>query len=77
MLYEMRCDLVQFKKREKHPWKSVILVACNVTKSNTPKWVFFAFFKLYKWYQISQHITCIYNFKWYEKGVFTFLRYAV
>ena len=24
--------------------------ACNFTKSNTPSWVFFTFFKLYKWY---------------------------
>ena len=23
-------------------------VACNLTKSNTPPWVFFTFFKLYK-----------------------------
>ena len=27
------------------------------TKSNTPPWVFFTFFKLYKWYQIAQRIT--------------------
>ena len=25
---------VQFKKREKHPWRSVL--ACNFTKGNTP-----------------------------------------
>ena len=31
--------------------------ACNFTKSNTPPWVFFAFLKLYKWYQIVQSIT--------------------
>ena len=36
---------VQFKK------------ACNFTKINTPPWVFFTFFKLYKWYQIEQRIT--------------------
>ena len=24
--------------------------ACNFTKSNTPIWAFFTFFKLYKWY---------------------------
>ena len=43
-------DLVafsQFKKREKHPWRSV----------NTPPWVFFTFFKLYKCYQTAQRIT--------------------
>ena len=44
---------VQFKKREKHPWRSVTFS----TKSNTPSWVFFTFFKLYKWYQIAQNIT--------------------
>ena len=31
--------------------------ACNFTKSNTPPWGFFTFFKLYKWYQIVQSIT--------------------
>ena len=47
---------VQFKKHEKHPWRSVIFsqVAGSslqlYSKSNTPTWVFFAFFKLYKWY---------------------------
>ena len=42
---------VQYKKREKHPWRMLILVklqasACNFTKINTPPWVFFTFFKL-------------------------------
>ena len=35
------CNLVpfvQFKKREKHPWRKI----------NTPAWVFFTFFKLHK-----------------------------
>ena len=32
-------------------------LACNFTKSNSAPWVFFTFFKLYKWYQIVQHIT--------------------
>ena len=27
--------------------------ACNYTKSNTPPWKFFTFFKLYEWYQIA------------------------
>ena len=58
---------VQFKKREKHPWRSVnfskvlILVilgkACNFTKINTPPWVFFTFIKLCKCYQIAQGTT--------------------
>ena len=46
---------VQFKKCEKHPWRSVNFN--QVTKSNTPPWMFFTFFKLYKWYQIAQNIT--------------------
>ena len=29
----------------------LLLVACNLTKSNTPPWLFFTFFKLYDWYQ--------------------------
>ena len=33
------------------------VLACNFTKSNTPPYVFFTFFKLYKWYQITQRIT--------------------
>ena len=31
--------------------------ACNFTKINTPPWVFFAIFKLYKCYQIAQRTT--------------------
>ena len=39
---------VQFQKREKHPWRSVILVKLQakslyLTKSNIPLWVFFTF----------------------------------
>ena len=39
---------VQFKKREKHPRRSVTfsevaLLPCNFTKSNTPRWVFSRF----------------------------------
>ena len=58
------CDLVPFvqiKKCEKHPCRSVnsSIVAgfsCNFTESNSPPWVFFTFFKLYKWHQIAQSI---------------------
>ena len=32
-------------------------LACNFTKINTPPWVFLAFYKLYKWYQMAQRIT--------------------
>ena len=41
------------------------LLACNFIKSNTTPWVFFMYFKLYKWYQIPQSIT--YNMFWEEK----------
>ena len=35
-------------------------LACNFTKSNTPLWGFFTFFKLYQRYQIAQSTTyCI------------------
>ena len=37
---------VQFKKREKHPWRSVNfskVATCNFTKINAPPWVFFTF----------------------------------
>ena len=49
---------VQFKKREKHPRRSITHEgACNFTRINTPPWVFFTFLKLYKWYQIAQRTT--------------------
>ena len=61
-LKKFTCDVlrdvvpfVQFKKREKHPWGSVTFS----TKSNTPPWVFFMFFKLCKGYPIAQNITYI------------------
>ena len=39
-------------------WDLLMLYqACNFTKINTPPWVFFTFFKLYKWYQIAQRTT--------------------
>ena len=31
--------------------------ACNFSKINTPPWVFFTLFKLYKWYQITKRTT--------------------
>ena len=52
---------VQFKKREKHPWRSVNF-SNNFTKINTPPWVFFTFLKLYRWYQIVQNITNVHSF---------------
>ena len=52
---------VQFKKREKHPWRSVTFskaasLACNSTKSNNSPWVFFTFSKLYKPIRATQNI---------------------
>ena len=48
---------VQFKKREKDPWWSVIFSkAAGFTKSNSPLWVFFTFFKLCKWKETAQRI---------------------
>ena len=46
--------------------------ASNFTKINTPPWVFFPFFKLYKWYQTAQRTTYV-NFLlgiWKWKGIF-------
>ena len=47
---------LQFKKREKHPWRSVNS-ACNFAKINTTPGVFFTFSKLCKWFKIAQHTT--------------------
>ena len=44
---------VQFKKREKHPWRNVTFT----NKSNTHLWVLLTFFKMCKWYQTSQRTT--------------------
>ena len=43
-------SFVQFKKREKHSWRSVNfskVAGCSLrfAKINTPPWVFFTFFK--------------------------------
>ena len=37
-------------------WKTT-MEECSFAKSSTPPWVFFTFFKLYKWYQFAQRIT--------------------
>ena len=58
--------LLQSKKSGKHLWRSVtfskVASVCDLTKINTPPWVFFTFCKLYKWCQIAQNIH-IYSFK--------------
>ena len=61
-LIKLKCDalrdfvsFVQFKKREKKPWRSVTF--SKVAGFSTPPCLFLTFFKLYKWYQIAQSIT--------------------
>ena len=63
-LYVMRCTiwyhLYNLKNMANTHGGVLLLVqaeACNFTQSNTPPWMFFTFFKLYKWYQIAQRIT--------------------
>ena len=34
--------------------KQIKAEACNFTKSDTPPWAFFTFFKLYKWHQMAE-----------------------
>ena len=67
-IYVMRCaiwyHLDNWKNVKNTPRGVLILVklqaeACNFTKINTPPWVFFTFFELYKWYQIAQRTTYI------------------
>ena len=46
-------SFLQFKKHERHSWRSItfskkLVKSYNFTKSNTAPWVFFTFFKLYK-----------------------------
>ena len=53
---------IQFKKREKHPWRSVTFSVTVTTKSKTPPWMFFTFFKLYKWYEIAQSVSYLTDF---------------
>ena len=62
-------DLVPFAqfKNTNNTHRGVLLLvklqasACNFTKSNTPPWVFFMFFKLYECYQIAQSTTFLCN----------------
>ena len=62
-LFVMRCaiwyHLHNFKNVKNTHGGVIIFVklqaeACNFTKFNTPLWVFFTFFKLYKWCQVVQ-----------------------
>ena len=47
----------------------IYVKACSFTKINTPPWVIFTFFKLYKWYQIAQGTTYIVIQK-FDKGYY-------
>ena len=47
----------QFKKREKHPRRSIPFSEVAAAAFDFPPWVFFMFFKLYKWYQIVQSVS--------------------
>ena len=48
-LYDVINRMQALKNVKKHPWRSVTF--------NTLPWVFFSFFKLYKWYQIAQSVS--------------------
>ena len=48
---------LQFRKNEKHLWRSVTF--SKVTKIITSPWVFLNFLKLYKWYKIVQRVSII------------------
>ena len=68
---DIKCDALpdlvsfaQIKKVKNIHGGVLLLVSCNFTKSNTPPWVFFTFFKLRKWCQIVQRITNEYQMKW-------------
>ena len=42
----------------------------NFTKTEIPPWVFFTFFKLYKWYQITQRVSNTYYANYFTMKVF-------
>ena len=56
-IYVLLCTIWYHLHNLKNVKKTHGGVLLLVTKSNTPPWVFFTFFKLYKCYQIAQHIT--------------------
>ena len=60
LIYGMRCaiwyHLYNLKNMKNTRGRVLLLLPCNLTKSNTPLWVGFTFFKLYKWYRIVQNI---------------------
>ena len=67
-LYVMICAIWHYLynlKNVKNTQGGVLLlvklqaITCNSTEGNTPPWVFFTFFELYKWYQIAQRTTVL------------------
>ena len=54
---------VQFKKNVKNTHREVLLLitlqVLAFSIGNNPPWVFFMFFKSYKWYQITQRISFV------------------
>ena len=73
-IYVMRCaiwyHLYNFKNMKiTHGGVLILVKACSFTKINTPPWVIFTFFKLYKWYQIAQGTTYIVIQK-FDKGYY-------
>ena len=54
MLYAFSYHLYNLKNVKNTHGGVLLLEACNFTKINTPAWVFFMFFKLYKLCQIAQ-----------------------
>ena len=56
----MRCEIWYHccnLRNVENTYGRVLKKSCNYTKSDTPPWVFFTFFKMYKWCQIGQSIT--------------------
>ena len=67
MIFCAICYLLYNLKNVKNTQGGVVFLvqlqasACNITKTITPPWVFFAFFKLHKWYQIAQSIVYVFH----------------
>ena len=56
-----------FLKYVKKPMEACYFYeTCNFTKSNTPPWVFFTYFKLCKWYQIAQCMAYLQNCRFWR-----------
>ena len=61
-IYVMRCSIwyhLNHEENVKNTFGGVLLLAYNFTKSNTPPWMFFTFFRKKKRYQIMQSISYV------------------